>query len=151
MGEAQSQRIPEAPEYWFYNNLLTIDQKTLFQTKVTGNEVLLAAISAFCEDNVCEKEEIYNIACRIYNLGEKSKSKDHRWVGEFQTLPDIKERFGVEQGTYLFEYIIMPLVSILVTTKSMYSKYSIPNEFTASQIAETLQQNPGKALRQTNS
>lgn len=96
MGNLQSSNLPKA-EYWFYDHVLTDDQKTLFQTKITGNEELFMAIDTFCQDNVCEKEEIYNFACQVYDVAMRTESKDIRWTGEKHYLPKMEERFGMKQ------------------------------------------------------
>jgi len=92
MSETSSANLREGPSYEFYDSVLTSDQKTLFQTKISGNSEMLKTISLFCQDNGCAKEEIFDIACRIYNLAEKS-GKDAHGLGELQILPKIKKRF----------------------------------------------------------
>ncbi len=93
MGESSSANLREAPSYEFYDSVLTSAQKTVFQTKISGNTEMLKNINAFCAEHGCAKEEIFDIACRIYNLAQKS-GKDAHGLGEFQILPKIKQRFG---------------------------------------------------------
>lgn len=120
---------------WDDRKLFSPKQKELFLMKVKSHPTLSALIQIFCEDEHCETEELYTIACTLYDVSMRSKNHDIHKIGMLHYLPKLEAKFGKRQGEFVFEKIIIPLQALIHTTLSRYAHYV---EETAKQTVRVL-------------